>query len=206
MEAVVRRHSKTQRTFLVRQETSMKRKSRKASGCKFPRDSSISEAEEFDRRSFVKLVPALTVAVATAPYLKIGPALGQTPAPTASPASSVTPSPQQEAALRVTKEMLRGAEQLFGIELTDAQKQMALQNVNRNLDAYETLRKIEVPLDTEPANWFRPALPGKKFNLKSSKFKLTRVELPPFGSVEDLAFATVTQLAELIRRRKVSPV
>ncbi len=175
----------------------MKRKSRKASGCKFPRDSSISEAEEFDRRSFVKLVPALTVAVATAPYLKIGPALGQTPAPTASPASSVTPSPQQEAALRVTKEMLRGAEQLFGIELTDAQKQMALQNVNR---------KIEVPLDTEPANWFRPALPGKKFNLKSSKFKLTRVELPPFGSVEDLAFATVTQLAELIRRRKVSPV
>ena len=34
---------------------------------------------------------------------------------------------------------------------------MALAGVNRNLDAYETVRKIEVPLDTEPAFAFHPA-------------------------------------------------
>ena len=41
--------------------------------------------------------------------------------------------------------MMRGAEQLFGLELTDAHKQMALQNVNTNLERYETLRQIQVP-------------------------------------------------------------
>ncbi len=60
--------------------------------------------------------------------------------------------------------MLRQAEKLIGIELTDAQEAMALQNVSTNLDRYETLRKIDVPLDTEPATWFHPALPGRKFN------------------------------------------
>ena len=47
--------------------------------------------------------------------------------------------------------MLRQAEKLIGIELTDAQEAMALQNASANLDRYETLRKIEIPLDTEPA-------------------------------------------------------
>jgi Asp-tRNA(Asn)/Glu-tRNA(Gln) amidotransferase A subunit family amidase len=105
--------------------------------------------------------------------------------------------------------MLRQAEKLIGIELTDAQEAMALQNVSTNLDRYETLRKIEVPLDTEPATLFHPALPGKKFGVKPGKFKLSKVELPKFsspGSLEELAFASLLQLAELIRTRKVSPV
>jgi len=143
---------------------------------------------------------ALGVATAATPYSQITSTLAQIATPT------TTPSPQQQAALRVTKEMLHGAEQLFGIELTDAQKQLALQNVNRNLEAYEALRKIDVPLDTEPATLFHPALPGKKFNLKPGKLKLTRAEVPSFNAVEELAFATVRQLAELIRTRKLSPI
>lgn len=168
------------------------------------RVSRSAEAGHFDRRTFVKLVPALGVAAATIPQLAARSlAQSPTPTPTPLPAPSPTPTP---APLRVTKEMLRGAEQLFGIELTDAQKQMALQNVNTNLERYETLRKIDVPLDTEPATLFRPALPGKKFNSKATRFKLSKVEAPKFTTIEDLAFATVPQLAELIRTRKVSPV
>jgi len=102
--------------------------------------------------------------------------------------------------------MLRQAEKLIGIELTDAHEAMALPSANTNLERYETLRKIEVPLDTEPATLFHPALPGKKFNLKPAKFKLSKTEVPQFTSVEELAFATVPQLAELLRKRKVSPV
>ena len=151
-----------------------------------------------DRRSFVKLMPALGLAAATLPELtrKV---TAQTPAPVPSPTPTPTPAP-----LRVTKEMLRGAEQLFGIELTDAHKQMALQSANTNLDRYETLRKIEVPLDTEPATLFHPALPGKQFNLKATRFRLTKTETLKFSAVDDLAFATVPQLAELVRTRKVS--
>ena len=160
-----------------------------------------SEAK-FDRRTFVKLMPALGVAATTIPNLSVK-TTAQTPTPSPSPVPSPTPTP---APLRVTKEMMRGAEQLFGIEVSDAHKQMALQNVNTNLERYETLRQIAVPLDTEPATLFHPALPGKKFNITQRKFTLTKPELPKFTSVEDLAFATVTQLAELVRTRKVSPV
>jgi Asp-tRNA(Asn)/Glu-tRNA(Gln) amidotransferase A subunit family amidase len=102
--------------------------------------------------------------------------------------------------------MLRQAEKLIGIELTDAQESMALSSASTNLDRYETLRKIEVPLDTEPATLFHPALPGKKFSARPLKFKLSKTEVPQFTSVEELAFATLPQLAELLRKRKVSPV
>jgi Asp-tRNA(Asn)/Glu-tRNA(Gln) amidotransferase A subunit family amidase len=165
------------------------------------RTSAVETPKGLNRRTFVKLIPALGAAAAASPHLQIISALAQTPSP--SPAASPSPSP---APLRVTKEMLRGAEQLVGIELTDAQKQMALQNVNSNLDRYETLRKINVPLDTEPATLFHPALPGKKFNVKAVAFKLGKIERVKFNAVEDLAFATVSQLADLIRNRRVSSI
>jgi Asp-tRNA(Asn)/Glu-tRNA(Gln) amidotransferase A subunit family amidase len=152
-----------------------------------------------NRRSFVKLIPALGAAAIANPQLQVISALAQTPSPT--PLASPSPSPTP---LRVTKDMLRGAEQLFGIELTDAQKQMALQNVNSNLERYETLRKISVPLDTEPATLFRPALPGKRFNVKAVTFKLSKIDRLNFNNIEDLAFATVPQLADLLRNRRIS--
>lgn len=157
------------------------------------------DRSNFSRRTFVKLLPALGVAAATAPQLT---ASAQTPSPTPLPSPSPSPTPP----LRVTKEMLRGAEQLIGIEVSDAHKQMALGNVNTNLERYETLRKIEVPLDTEPATLFHPALPGKKFNQRAIKFRLSNVASPKFNSIEDLAFATVPELALLIKSRKISPV
>jgi Asp-tRNA(Asn)/Glu-tRNA(Gln) amidotransferase A subunit family amidase len=105
---------------------------------------------------------------------------------------------------RVTKEMLHAAEQLIGIELNDAQEAMALPGINRSLTTYEALRKIDVPLDTEPAIAFHPALPGRKFNKPAIKFKLTKQEIPKYGSLEEVAFFTASQLAELVRTRQVS--
>src|SRR5262245_54520435 len=95
-----------------------------------------------DRRSFVKLLPALGAAGLAATNLPLD-ALAQTPSP--------TPSPSPTPPLRITQEMMHQAEKLIGIELTDAQEAIALSGVNRNLDAYETNRKLDVPLDTEPA-------------------------------------------------------
>src|SRR5204862_5832143 len=153
-----------------------------------------------NRRNFVKMLPAAGaagLAVSKSPLS----VLAQTPTPVASPRPSPTP-------LRVTKEMMHNAEKLIGIELTDAQETMALRGVNGNLDSYEAIRKIDVPLDTEPAIVFHPALPG--FHVKRApakiKFKFGKNEPAQFKSVDDLAFATVPQLAELIRTRKVSSV
>lgn len=150
----------------------------------------------YSRRAFAKTIAAVVVLPRLATE-----GVAQTPSPSPTPSPTPSPSPTP---LRVTKEMLRGAEQLFGIELTDAQKQMALQNANTNLERYETLRKIDVPLDTEPAMLFRPALPGRTFAVRPVKFRLSKTQTPGFSAVEDLAFATVSQLAELIRTRKLS--
>ena len=81
---------------------------------------------------------------------------------------------------------------------------MALGGVNRNLDAYETVRKIDIPLDTEPAIAFHPARAKKELYGPRTRFRFGKVELPQFKTVEDLAFATVPQLAELMRTRKIS--
>lgn len=142
------------------------------------------------RRTFVKLLSALGVTAASQAS-----AVAQTPSPTPSP--SPTPAP------RITKEMMHDAEKLIGIELTDAQEAMALGGVNRNLDAYETVRKIDVPLDTEPAIVFHP-MRAKMVYGPRTKFRFGKVELPAYKTVEDLAFATVPQLAELIRTRKIT--
>ena len=152
-----------------------------------------------DRRTFVKLLPALGAAGLTATKLPLD-ALAQTPSPTPVPSPSPSPTPTP----RITKEMMRQAEKLIGIELTDAQEAMALAGVNRNLDAYETNRKIDIPLDTEPAIAFHPARAKKELHTPKTKFRFGKVELPPFKTVEDLAFATVPQLAELIRTRRIT--
>ena len=152
-----------------------------------------------DRRSFVKLLPAVGVAGLTATKLPLD-VLAQTPTPTPLPSPSPSPTPP----LRVTKEMMHQAEKLIGIELTDAQEAMALSGVNRNLDAYEANRKIDVPLDTEPAIAFHPVRANKKLYTPKTRFRFGRVDLPQFKTVDDLAFATVPQLATLLRTQRIS--
>ncbi len=147
------------------------------------------------RRKFLKVLPALGAAGLSASKMPLD-VLAQTATP--SPSPSPTPTP------RITKEMMHQAEKLIGIELTDAQEAMALGGVNRNLDSYETIRKIDVPLDTEPAIAFHPTRARKELYVNKTKFRFGKVEVPQFKTVEDLAFATVPQLAELIRTRRVS--
>ncbi len=145
------------------------------------------------RRTFVQSVPAAVIAA--------------TALDTETLATSVQQQPPQTPQ-RITKEMLQAAEQIMGIELDDAQETAALRGVNGNLNSYETLRKIEVPLDTEPAIAFHPALPGMRAAKKSSgpklKLKTSKTAAPKFKTVEDLAFCTLTQLAELVRTKQVS--
>ena len=153
------------------------------------------------RRKFVKTLPALGIAGVVAARTPFD-VLSQNSAPSPTPAPSPSPSPTP--APRITKEMMRQAEKLIGIELTDAQEAMALSGVNRNLDSYETIRKIDIPLDTEPAIAFRPSRPRKALYRPKTKFRFGQVDPAQFKSVEDLAFATVPQLAELIRTRRVT--
>jgi len=164
-----------------------------------PRSVDSSESK-LDRRSFVKLLPTSVAGVAGLAATNVD-------------AMPIQPQQgPQQAAQKVTREMMHATEQLIGIELTEAQETMALGGVNRNLSSYEALRKIDVPLDTEPAMAFHPALPGKlkqyrnKAAAKFRKARPAKIEVPKFSTPEDLAFATVAELGELVRTRKISSV
>src|SRR5690349_22486596 len=60
----------------------------------------------------------------------------------------------------VDRSMLKSALDTIGLKFTDPQLDMMLPGVNRFLSSYQTLRGIEVPLDTPPAIAFSPVLPG----------------------------------------------
>lgn len=119
--------------------------------------------------------------------------------------ASAQQRPQQDTPQRVSKEQLKNALEMLGLEFTEEQREMMLAGVNRAVNGYEGLRKINIPLDTEPAFHFRPALPGKEPKPRASKFQLTRsTKLASFKELDDLAFLPVTGLAPLIHTKKIS--
>jgi Asp-tRNA(Asn)/Glu-tRNA(Gln) amidotransferase A subunit family amidase len=164
---------------------------------KTPNSDKKTTKKKVARRDFVKLLPAMGVAGYVTLKAPLDTA-AQTASPTPTPVPSPTPAP------RITKEMLKQAEKLIGIEFSDAQEAMALGGVNRNLDSYETVRKIDIPLDTEPAIAFHPSRARQQLYVPKTKFRFGKIDIPPYKTIDDLAFASVPQLAELIRTRKIS--
>jgi Asp-tRNA(Asn)/Glu-tRNA(Gln) amidotransferase A subunit family amidase len=112
----------------------------------------------------------------------------------------------QEAGV-VTLEMLAEAEKIAGLEFSDDEREMMLRGLDRNLQAYEALRRHSIPNAVPPAVTFDPQLPGRAYPTESTPFRMTRergVERP--ADLEEVAFWPVTRLAELIRTRQVSSV
>lgn len=111
-------------------------------------------------------------------------------------AQQVTQSPP-----RVDRLRLDCAESLMGLDFNEAEETMALRSVNQNLESYEELRKLNVPLDTEPAMTFQPYLPGKRPTGKSTpgaKLRVTKPAVPANLTPERIAFLPVTSLAALM--------
>ena len=105
---------------------------------------------------------------------------------------------QAAAPQRIDRLRLDAAESIFGVDFNEAEEQMALQSVNRNLDSYDQLRKLSIPLDTEPAITFRPYLPGKRPTGKATpgaRLKVTKPIVPANLTPEQIAFLPVTSLA-----------
>ncbi|MBM3809044.1 MAG: amidase [Acidimicrobiia bacterium] len=124
-------------------------------------------------------------------------------------AGAATPALAQQRAAppRIDRLRLDAAESLFGVDFTEAEEQMALGSVNRHLDNYEALRKLNIPLDTEPAITFRPYLPGKRPAGRSTpgaKLKVTRPAVPANLTPEQIAFLPVTSLAVLIETKRIT--
>jgi len=108
----------------------------------------------------------------------------------------------------VSKEMLKNALTMAGLEFTDEQLAMMIPEMNRNIPGYQALRQREVPLATEPAIHFRPNPPRGVIADAKHAFRPTRVKVRAHrpANLEDLAFAPVTALGPLLRAKQVTSV
>ncbi len=144
------------------------------------------------RRVWLKMVPVLMVTGRANAQSPTGPPSGQQQNAPANP--------------KITKENLQQALMLAELEFGDDQLTMMLGEINRNLAMYEALRKKDVPLDTEPAFRFEPIAPAERPKGKHV-FRTRRVKTSTRpDSIEELAFAPVTQLSALVRAKRVSSV
>lgn len=114
---------------------------------------------------------------------------------------------QQAPASRVTDAMVREASQLAGLTFGDAERQGMVASLNRILARADDLHKAPPANDAPSPILFNPRVPGIPVTVPARVHRLaaTPRQTRP-ASLDDLAFRSVAQLADLVRRRVVSSV
>jgi Asp-tRNA(Asn)/Glu-tRNA(Gln) amidotransferase A subunit family amidase len=125
---------------------------------------------------------------------------------------------QVEEGAEVTVGMLAQAERLAGLEFTPAERELMVGGLAEQLDAYRRLREVEIPNDVFPALHFDPRPPGRRRTpAGAAEAAGTPVVVEPAApaggpqgpfrdaaAAEELAFATVGELAWRLRNREVT--
>jgi len=114
---------------------------------------------------------------------------------------------QQSGTQRVTPVMMADSLKLAGLEFSDEERTAMVNNVNQALTRYEALHNFKIPNDISPPFHFNPIVPGMKVNRTRQPFRISDAPVVKRPSnLEDVAFWSVRQLAELIRTKQVSSV
>jgi Asp-tRNA(Asn)/Glu-tRNA(Gln) amidotransferase A subunit family amidase len=110
--------------------------------------------------------------------------------------------------LKITPEMIDQAAALAGIAIADEYKQAMLDGLNQQRGDYEDIRKLHIPNSVAPAFVFDPLPPGATVQSERAKpvYSKAPATLTAPSNLEDLAFASAMDLADLLRRRKISSV
>jgi Asp-tRNA(Asn)/Glu-tRNA(Gln) amidotransferase A subunit family amidase len=114
---------------------------------------------------------------------------------------------QQSQGPEITKEMIASAEQIAGLHFSDEERTAMVRGLTQMRANIQQLHAIPLDQSILPAIVFDPVPPGKEL-AKKTKTMTLRSKVPVMarpGSLEELAYAPVTQLSELVRTRKVKP-
>jgi Asp-tRNA(Asn)/Glu-tRNA(Gln) amidotransferase A subunit family amidase len=106
---------------------------------------------------------------------------------------------------RITTKDIAASEKVIGLEFTSKERKMMLDDVRRNLSRFEGLRKVSLQNSVPPALLFNPVIPGMHLEKDQKPIKALEasgVRAP--SNFEDLAFYPVTELAQLIKSRKIT--
>ncbi len=156
----------------------------------------MSSLIEFDRRRFLAVTSTFGLANTLFPgtlwALAQAQSQGQTPA---------------KEPPRITRDMIDNAARIADVQIADEYKEMMLEGLNDALKDYDAIHALHLQNSVSPALVFQPILPGMKITPPPGPSRIsTAPSVRAPRNIEDVAFYTVRQLAELVRTKRVSSV
>jgi len=108
-------------------------------------------------------------------------------------------------AAKLTAELLDAAAMLAGVSLTAEQKKMMLDGLEEQRGSYAAIRELKIANSVAPAFVFNPLPAGAVVETGRREPRWSAaVAMKAPANLEDLAFATIRELAELVRTRQVT--
>jgi len=108
----------------------------------------------------------------------------------------------------ITPEMIDAAAAIAAVKLTAEQKAMMLDGLKKQRESVLVIRSMKIPNSVAPAFVFDPVPAGMKLETERRPMRMSRApEVKALvGNENALAFASVRELAELVKTKKVSSV
>lgn len=109
------------------------------------------------------------------------------------------------AGAEITKETIAEAAEIAGLQFDEADRVMMVEGLKSQEKQIQALHAVPLANAVSPAMRFDPLLPSAKVD--TQRKPMVRAPVVPRAvpaSLEELAFAPVTELSELVRRRKVT--
>ena len=110
---------------------------------------------------------------------------------------------------KITRAMIDSAAAIADVHIGDEYKDMMLERLNDYTGSFDAIYGLHIKNDVAPAVIFDPVLPGMKFETERRPLKVStapKVFADAPKNLEDVAFYSVRQLAELVRTKRVSSV
>jgi Asp-tRNA(Asn)/Glu-tRNA(Gln) amidotransferase A subunit family amidase len=160
-----------------------------------------------DRRRFLNVCSAVGLGQTLLPGVLWGMAVQQ--AAPSQPAKPEAAGIDHDHLAKITPEMIDAAAAIAAVKLTDAQKIQVIEALQEQRDSVLVIRSMHIQNSVPPAFLFDPVPAGMKLDIEKKPMRISKapdVQVLANGGEDALAFASVRQLAELVKTRKVSSV
>lgn len=105
----------------------------------------------------------------------------------------------------ITVQTIACAEELAGLHFDEAERLLMVEGMKDQAKQLDLLHEQKLPNGVAPALVFNPVLPGETVKIARGKTVRSRVPARAVpASLDELAFLPVTELSELVRRKKVT--
>jgi len=107
----------------------------------------------------------------------------------------------------ITVDTIASAEEVAGIHFDANERELMLDGLKQQEQRIEALHKVALPNSVSPAIVFDPLPPGKKITPEARRPMVrSKVAARAVPADDELAFLPVTELSELVRRKRVTSV